>query len=144
MPEGPSLLIISKTLKSVLKGQVITKVSGNGKFEIDTLLNQKIIDVKSWGKHLLIITKRFTIRIHFLLFGSYSIDEHIKADRSIRLKMTCGKKVVYFYTCSIKLLPGNINNHYDWEADVLNKKWNIKKAKAKLKQQPNALVCDAL
>lgn len=144
MPEGPSILIHSGTLEPLLKGKKIVAATGNAKIEMDLLTGNKITAVTSWGKHLLICLPGTTIRIHFLMFGSLSIDEHIKQDRSLRLKLEVKNHVIYFYTCAIKLLPGNVGELYDWEADVLNEKWNAAKARKKLKAIPGTMVCDAL
>ena len=51
---------------------------------------------------------------------------------------------INFYACSIKFLEGDINLFYDWSADVMNDEWDPKKAKAKLKNHPTLLACDAL
>ncbi len=74
MPEGPSIVIL-KELAVPFAGQKVTGVSGNSTLPIDRAKGKKIIDFKSWGKHFLICFKDFTIRIHFLLFGSYRINE---------------------------------------------------------------------
>ena len=61
-----------------LKGKAIRHVEGNSKVDKDRLIGEKVTDFRSWGKHFLICFKDFTIRIHFLLFGSYLIDEQKK------------------------------------------------------------------
>ena len=132
MPEGPSILIVKDILAPLITGKKIINVSGNAKIDMVQLLNRKVINVLSWGKHLLIVLPDVTIRIHFLMFGSYSIDEQTKPKRSLRLKLEFSKKIIYFYTCSVKLLSGDINLIYDWEGDVLNEKWNAAKARKKL------------
>ncbi|MEP7170062.1 MAG: endonuclease, partial [Bacteroidota bacterium] len=87
--------------------------------------------------------KGFTLRIHFLMFGSYRVNEK-KPDKPIRLHFTFKTGEINFYSCSIKFLEGDVNSFYDWSADVMNDAWNPKKAKAKLKNQPAILACDAL
>ena len=74
MPEGPSLLIAKEAMIQ-FKGKKIIDASGNAKFGIERLVNKKIIDIKTWGKHLLIVFDKFSIRIHFLMFGTYRINE---------------------------------------------------------------------
>src|SRR6478735_8336907 len=144
MPEGPSILIAKKTLTAIIKGKLIIHASGNAKIEMALVKKQKVLDVRSWGKHLLICLPTCTIRIHFLMFGSYSIDEQTKKDSSVRLKLELAQHSIYFYTCSVKLLVEDINSIYDWEADVLNDSWNAKKARFKLKAIPETMICDAL
>ena len=142
MPEGPSIVILKEEAQQ-FTGKKIVAVSGNSKIDQTRLLNQKIIAFKSWGKHFLICFKEFTVRIHFLMFGSYRIDEK-KPDIPIRLNLTFKNGEMNFYSCSIKFLEGDINSHYDWTGDIMNEDWDPKKAMAKLKQHPKALVCDAL
>jgi endonuclease VIII len=144
MPEGPSIYIAVEAIRPLLKGKKITAVRGNSKIEMDKFIGQKIIDVKSWGKHLLILLPKTTIRIHFLMFGSYNIDQHIKQDRSLRLALTTSKNTIFFYTCAIRLLEGDIDAIYDWEADTLSPQWNEKKAIKKLKALPNEMACDVI
>ncbi len=143
MPEGPSLVILKEAVYS-FKGAKILSASGNAKFDKSVLINKKIIDFKTWGKQFFIQTNNHIIRIHFLLFGSYSIDEHIKPDRSLRLHLHFAKGDIYFYTCAIRFIDKNMLDEYDWEADVMSDKWNAKAAKKKLLFQPEMLVCDAM
>lgn len=142
MPEGPSIVLLKEEVLQ-FTGKKIIAVSGNSKIDQSRLVNQKIIAFRSWGKHFLICFKDFSLRIHFLMFGSYRVNER-KPDRPIRLNLTFKTGEINFYTCSIKYLEGDINSFYDWSSDVMNEEWNAKKAKAKLKNLPGILACDAL
>ena len=144
MPEGPSIYIIKNLLHPQIKGKKIIGASGNAKIDMEQLQAKKVVKVQSWGKHLLIVLPNCTIRIHFLMFGTYSVDVQTKPDRSLRLKLEFSNKEIYFYTCSVKLLFGDIDSLYDWEGDVLNEKWSDAKARRKLRQIPDTMVCDAL
>jgi endonuclease-8 len=86
MPEGPSIVLVKEAVKQ-FTGKKIIAVSGNSKIDQSILLNKKIVEFKSWGKHFLICFKGFTLRVHFLMFGSYSLNEK-KPDRPIRLNLT--------------------------------------------------------
>jgi endonuclease-8 len=144
MPEGPSILIQKEALSPLLEGKKIIAASGNAGIDMEELTGKKIVAVLSWGKYLLICLPSQVIRIHFLMFGSLSVNEHIKQDRSLRLKLETKKTVIYFYTCSIKVMAGNADDLYDWETDVLNPAWNPSKARRHLKRNPTMMVCDAL
>src|SRR5436190_23912960 len=100
MPEGPSIVILKEEVLH-FTGKKIISVSGNSKIDQSRLLNQKVIAFKSWGKHFLICFKDFTIRIHFLMFGSYTVNEK-KPDRAIRLNLTFKTGEINFYSCSVK------------------------------------------
>jgi len=142
MPEGPSIILV-KEAAAKFAGKKIIAVSGNSKIDQSILLNKKVIEFKSWGKHFLICFKELTLRVHFLMFGSYTIDEK-KPGRAIRLNITFKKGEINFYSCSLKYLEGDINEYYDWSADVMNDQWDKRKAKAKLKAKSDIYICDAL
>ena len=144
MPEGPSILIVREAISPVFTGKKVTGVSGNAKFEKNVLVGSRLADVQSWGKHLLLCFPEFTIRIHFLMFGSYSIDKRIKPLPRVRLALKFSKRALYFYTCSVKLLEGSPAEIYDFNSDVLNEQWDPAKARRKLKKSGDTLVCDAL
>jgi endonuclease-8 len=126
MPEGPSIVIL-KELVQKYKGKKILSVTGNTK-TIDTalLVGQKLVDFKSWGKHFLLSLPGQTVKIHFMLFGSYSIDEPTKPNPRLCLQFARG--ALYFYACSVRLLEGTPDQVYDWSADVMNEAWNPGKA----------------
>lgn len=143
MPEGPSIVILKNEIKSFKRKKIIT-VAGNTKtIDLKRLKGKTIKDFKSWGKHFLICFDGFTIKIHFLMFGSYSINAR-KTGRAPRLRLRFQEGEINFYTCSVKFIEGNINDVYDWTADVMNPKWDSKKAKQKLKSMKEDLVCDVL
>jgi len=142
MPEGPSIILV-KEAAAIFAGREIIAVSGNSSIDQSILLNRTITELRSWGKHFLICFNGLTLRVHFLMFGSYTIDVR-KPDRAIRLNLTFAEGEINLYTCSVKYLEGDINTHYDWSADVMSDQWDKKKAKARLKATPAALICDAL
>lgn len=141
MPEGPSIVILKEQAQP-FKRQKVMAVSGNSKIEKERALGQTVCDLKSWGKHFLICFSSFTIKIHFMLFGSYRINE--KRDMEPRLSLTFKNGEMNFYACSVKILEGDLNAIYDWAADVMSDVWHPKAAKKKLAQHPHMLVCDAL
>jgi len=141
MPEGPSIVILKEEVQPFI-GKKIVRVEGNSKQDIQRLFEQEIIDFKSWGKHFLICFKEFTVKIHFMLFGSYKINE--QKDRAPRLRLIFNEGEMNFYACSVKFIDGSLDEVYDWTSDVMSDLWNPKTAKEKLKALPDMLVCDAL
>ena len=141
MPEGPSIVIL-KEEAAVFTGREVVAVSGNSKIDLDRILHQTVVAFRSWGKHFLICFDGFTVRIHLLMFGTYRINE--RKESPVRLGLAFDDGELNFYTCSVKLLEGDINSHYDWSGDVMNEEWSPKKAKAKLANMPDMEVCDAL
>lgn len=141
MPEGPTIVILKEEVQSFI-GKKIIKVEGNSKLDIQRLSGQKIMDFRSWGKHFLICFKDFTVRIHFMLFGSYRINE--QKESAPRLRLVFAKGEINFYACSVKFIEEDLDDVYDWTSDVMSDSWDPKAARQKLKEIPNTLVCDAL
>lgn len=141
MPEGPSIVILKEAVQA-FKGRKVTVVSGNTKIDKDRMHGQKITDFKSWGKHFLICFPKFSIRIHFMLFGSYRINEEKETPPRLSLEFKTGK--LNFYACSVQAIDVPLDEVYDWTADVMSDLWDPGKAKKKLRNSPETLVCDAL
>ncbi|MDP4148915.1 MAG: endonuclease [Bacteroidota bacterium] len=141
MPEGPSIVILKEAVAS-FAGKKILEATGNAKIDMSPLQGRKVTAFKSWGKHFLICLPGMTLRIHFLLFGSYSINEQTKPKP--RLALRFAKGALYFYTCSVRLLDGDPEEIYDWRGDVMSDQWDPALARRRLKAMPDLLVCDAL
>ena len=141
MPEGPSIVILKEAVQQ-FKGLKVLSVDGNTKIEKERMAGKKIIDFKSWGKHFLICFPKFSIRIHFMLFGSYRINESKETPPRLSLQFKNGE--LNFYACSVQFIEEPLDSIYDWTADVMNDDWDPKKARKKLKALPETLVCDAL
>ena len=143
MPEGPSIVILREAIEELgLKGKVVRHAEGNAKIDKDRLIGNKVTDFRSWGKHFLICFEDFTIRIHFLLFGSYLIDEQKKTPP--RLSLIFDNHELNFYTSSVQLIEAPAGELYDWSADIMSKSWKPAAAFKKLKEKPKTLACDAL
>lgn len=141
MPEGPSIVIAKEQMQSFV-GKEVVAVEGNSKTDIQRMEHQVLSDIKSWRKHLLLCFNGFTVRIHFLLFGSYLINE--TKTTPLRLGLVFATGTINFYAASVKFLEGDVNTHYDWSVDVMNEHWDEKKALEKLGKIPAGLICDAL
>ncbi|OXA80986.1 endonuclease-8 [Flavobacterium aquidurense] len=141
MPEGPSIVILKEEVQQ-FTGKKILDVSGNSTVDIQRLKNKTIQEFKTWGKHFLICFEGFTVKIHMLMFGTYRVNE--RKQTQPRLSMVFSDGEINFYTCSIKILEGDINAIYDWSEDVMNDNWDSKKAKQSLENQPYEMICDAL
>jgi endonuclease VIII len=142
MPEGPSIIILKEAVMT-FKGKRVKEVSGNLKtFDLNLLNGKTITDFKSWGKHFLICFKDFTVRVHFLMFGSYTINS--EKDRAPRLHLGFAKGEINFYSCAIRLIEEPLDEIYEWSADVMNENWDEKSALKKLKANREILACDAL
>lgn len=141
MPEGPSIVIL-KEEASVFAGKTIRRVQGNTAIDKDRLAGQKIVALRSWGKHFLIELRGFSVRVHLMMFGSYRINE--SKDVPARLGLGFANGQLNFYTCSVRFIEEPLDEVYDWRGDVMSDQWDPALARKKLRAAPGMLACDAL
>lgn len=141
MPEGPSIVILKKAVQP-FSNRTVMAVGGNRKIDLQRMAGLTVREFLSFGKQFLICFDGFIVRIHFLLFGSYLINERKEAVPRLSLRFDNGE--INFYACSVRYLEGDANELYDWSGDVMSPQWNPQAAKEKLLNSPNILVCDAL
>ncbi|MES2900513.1 MAG: DNA-formamidopyrimidine glycosylase family protein [Pseudomonadota bacterium] len=143
MPEGPSLVILREDSVR-FKGRRIARAEGNTKaVDLEALTGQKIVSLRTFGKQFLIELPRTALRIHFLLFGSYRIDERKDSPPRLSLQMSDGSEL-NFYACSVRQIDADLDAAYDWRADVMSPTWDPRLARKKLRANPDMLACDAL
>jgi endonuclease-8 len=141
MPEGPSIVILREEAAGFV-GQRIRRAEGNAKIDMARLPGKCIESLRSFGKQTLIELPDVAIRIHLLMFGSYRINE--RKDAAPRLSLGFDKGELNFYSCSVRLLDGDLDELYDWRGDVMSDAWDPALARRKLRAMPDTLVCDAL
>lgn len=135
-------MIILKEDAASFEGKTILQASGNSKIEKSQLVGQRIIALRSWGKQLLIQLPELSIRIHLLMFGSYRVNERKDSEPRLSLQFKDGE--LNFYACSVQLTNEELDDLYDWSADVMSDQWDAAAARKKLRATPDTLVCDAL
>jgi endonuclease VIII len=142
MPEGPSIVILREQTTQFV-GRTVRRVSGNSRLDLQRMHGCTVVGLHSWGKHFLIEFDGFSMRVHFMLFGSYRINEERPAPPRLSLDFADDQQL-NFYACSLKYIEGALDDHYDWSGDVMADRWDPAKARRKLKAQPDTLAADAL
>lgn len=141
MPEGPSVVILKEQAQQ-FNGKRVISASGNSKIDQTRLPGVTVSGFRSWGKHFLICFGAFSLRIHFMMWGSYLIND--RKDRPVRLNLTFENGEINFYSCSVRYIEGDLDSVYDFTSDVMSDTWNPLKAKKKVRQHDDELVCDIL
>jgi endonuclease-8 len=143
VPEGPSLYILKEEAARFV-GQEIIRADGNVKaIDPARMVGRPIVGLHTWGKHFLVELPDMVLRIHFLLFGSWRIDERRDKPPRLSLGMEDGGEL-NFYACAIKEIDRATFEAYDFSADVMSDQWDPKQARKKLRAKPDLLACDAL
>jgi endonuclease VIII len=141
MPEGPSIVILREQVER-FAGCRILQAEGNAKIDIPRLVGQRVKSFRSWGKHFLIELPDVVLRVHFLMFGSYTVD--VRKPREARLSLRFKTGELNLYSCAIRTLEAELDEVYDWTADVMSDAWDAAAARRKLRRMPDTLACDAL
>ncbi|WP_435760774.1 endonuclease [Massilia sp. CMS3.1] len=84
-------------------GQQIVEAGGNTTMIDPTrLLGQNIVSLRTWGKHFLIELPDMAIRIHFLLFGTYRVNEQREGKPPRPYLRTAQGDELNLYACSVR------------------------------------------
>src|SRR5690606_22504231 len=103
-----------------------TAEGNSSKIDSQRLVGQQIRSIRSWGKHLLIELDGFSLRVHFLLFGSYRINE--RKDSAPRLSLQFEEGELNFYACSVQYIEEALEDLYDWRSDIMSEHWSPARA----------------
>lgn len=135
-------MILKESLQPFKRKKIREAFGSTTRISTDDIIDKKIIDFKSWGKHLIIEFENFSLRIHFLMFGSYRINERKAAKPRLHLGFAKGE--LNFYTCSIIKIEDSLDTVYDWTVDVMSDQWSAAKARRTVKKNPNTTAGDIL
>ena len=142
MAEGPSIVLLRERA-AVFVGREIVRVEGDTPIAKERLLHERVVGLRSFGKHFLVELGAFSLRVHLLMLGSYCINE--RKDKPIRLGLGfAGGDEINFYSCSVRFIEAPLDEVYDWRGDVMADAWDAALARRRLSAVPEALVCDAL
>ncbi|MDQ2702407.1 MAG: endonuclease [Pseudomonadota bacterium] len=142
MPEGPSIVIL-KEQAARFAGKRVVEVSGNSRQDLQRMHGLQVLAICSWGKHFLLVFDGFALRIHFLLFGSYRIDDP-KPGAAPRVRLRFDDGQIDLYACSVRFIEGDLDDTYDWSVDVMADAWDPAQARKRLRERPQVIAADAL
>lgn len=141
MPEGPSILHLKNKLMP-FKGKMVKEAGGYGPMPTDWINGKKLLDILTWGKHLLFVFSNGTVRVHLMLFGKIVVDERRKVNRSFYLEFATGE--INGYVVKAEKLEGTPEETYDWRTDILHKDFDPAHIKTLLKKQADKTIDDVL
>ncbi len=141
MPEGPSILHLRNTLQP-FKGKVVKKAGGYGPMPTEWINGKKLLEICTWGKHLLFVFSNGTVRVHLMLFGEIRINERKTVNRSFFLEFAKGE--INGYVVKAEKLKGTPEEVYDWRTDILHKDFDAGYVKTLLKNEADKPIDDVL
>lgn len=141
MPEGPSILHLRDKLSPFI-GKIVKDAGGYGPMETDWLLKKKLLDICTWGKHLLFLFKDGTVKVHLMLFGEIVVNERKKVNPSFFMHFANGE--INGYVIKAEKLDQPPEQIYDWRTDILHKDFSAAYIKQKLKLLGSKTIDDVL
>jgi endonuclease-8 len=141
--EGPSLKVVADSLLR-FEGDTILSASGNAKITMDDLAGQRVERIYTIGKLLFLELEWISVKIHFLMFGSYRINEKREGMKP-RLSLRCESGEVHFYNCAIRTIANeDVARRFDEELDIISPRWRPEKVLALARNQEKEFICDVL
>lgn len=149
--EGPSLFLAAEQLQP-FSGKKILRVSGNSKIGIERLKGQKVLEIFSWGKHLILQFDDFALKTHFLLYGSFEADVNkvtvtgdYRRTKTPRLVLSFRNGEIRMFNCSVKFIENkNFKTSYDFRSDIMSSQWSNDLALKKIREFPDEEIGDVL
>jgi len=140
MPEGPSILHLRNQLLP-FKGKIVREAGGYGPMPTAWINGKKLLDIETWGKHLLFIFSNGTVRVHLGLFGDVLVNERKKVNRSFYLEFAKGEINGYVVRAEKLTAPAEV---YDWRTDILSKHFDPLYVKSLLKGKGSKTINDVM
>ena len=135
--------IVSERL-SAFQGKRVVKSFGGARIQAPRMNSLVIREIFSRGKQLIIAFPDFHVRIHFMMYGSWRVDEE-RPGVTPRLGLDLEDGKLRFYNCSVRIIDGGLTGPaFDPEIDVTGPSWKKDKVIALTLQKPDELICDVL
>ncbi len=141
MPEGPSILHLKNQLLA-FKGKIVKHAGGYGKMPTAWINNKKLLDIQTWGKHILFVFANGTVRAHLGLFGGILINEKRKVNASFFLQFAKGE--INGYVVRAQKIDKPLDEVYDWRIDILSPEFDRTHVKKLLKHYADKTIDDVL
>ncbi|MBC7868271.1 MAG: endonuclease [Gloeobacteraceae cyanobacterium ES-bin-316] len=141
MPEGPSILHLKNQLLP-FKGKIVKEAGGYGKMPTAWINKKKLLDILTWGKHILFVFATGTVKVHLGLFGDVLVNETKKVNASFYLHFANGE--INGYVVKAQKLAVQVSHLYDWRVDILSPEFDPAYIKKLLKEQQDKTIDDVL
>jgi endonuclease VIII len=141
MPEGPSILHLKNQLAPFI-GKKVTKAGGYGPMDTKWINGKNLLDIRTWGKHLLFVFKNGSVKVHLGLFGGVLVNERKKVNRSFFLEFSKGE--INGYVVRAQKLTAPLDEIYNWRVDILSSQFDPAYIKTLLQKQNDKNIDDVL
>ena len=142
--EGPGVRTIADRL-APLAGKRVAAIGGRSRFPLGTLAGEPLESISPVGKLLFLRFPASTLRVHFLMWGRYRLDEEIPGKVPKLTLFFQGGSVLRFYASAIALLPNSEADRFpDPTLDPMDPGWDIGRAARLVKGKGREEIGDSL
>lgn len=141
MPEGPTLIGFKNKLQH-LAGSIITAAGGYNNPFIEEMEGRRLREVATYGKNLIFQLEDFFLNVHFVLFGSFLIDERKKVNAAFSFSTDTAE--VNFYVVKVRRQAGHYENHYNLHLDPFHPNFTLQLVLEKLATRPQKRIGEVL
>ena len=138
--EGPGAHRVADDLAR-FAGQRVESVGGTADQPLDRFEGRTIDDVRAVKKRVFLDAGDHHVVVHFLMYGSYRVNESRHLEE--RLELVCESDTLTVYSCSVKVLADgdpDLEAYDRPEEDVLSPQFDREAALAALAERDDTLV----
>ena len=142
--EGPGVRMMVEEL-APFTGRRVVSAGGSGRIDHAGITGQDLLSVHCIGKILFIGFPRVSLRIHFLMWGRYRVNDPVEG-KVPRLTLQFGDgSQLDFYTTAVRLLHnGEVARLHDPALDPMDDRWDEGRSLARAREKAGELICDTL
>jgi endonuclease VIII len=142
--EGPGVRMIVEQL-GPLAGRMVTSAGGSSRIDYGKITGQRLRQVHCIGKLLFLRFPRVSIRIHFLMWGRYRLDDPVEGKSPrLTLQFENGSRLDFYTTAVTLLSNAEVARLHDPALDPMDEHWDEEYSLARARKKADDLICDTL
>jgi endonuclease-8 len=142
--EGPGTHAIADRL-APLAGRKVESIGGRSRFPLDRIAGKAVTRIYPVGKLLFIELPPCTLRVHFLMWGRYRLNEEIPGKVPKLIVGFDDGSVLRFYASAVALFPSDtVASMYNKALDPLDDSWDPGNAVRLVRGKGKEWICDSL
>ncbi|MDD1660419.1 MAG: hypothetical protein LUQ62_04345 [Methanomicrobiales archaeon] len=142
--EGPGVRRIVEELAH-LTGRTVTAAEGSRRIDYGRITGQRLQRVHCIGKLLFLEFPEVSLRIHFLMWGRYRLNDPVEGKSPrLTLRFDDGSRLDLYTTAVTMLANREVAQLHDPARDVMDDRWDEDRAIELAREKDNDLICDTL
>jgi endonuclease-8 len=142
--EGPGVRMIAEEL-APLAGRTVAQAEGSSRIDYGRITGQRLQRVHCIGKLLFLEFPEVSLRIHFLMWGRYRLNDPVEGKRPrLTLQFDDGSRLDFSTTAVALLQNEDVARLHDSTLDPMDECWDEDRAVARAREKADDLICDTL